>query len=146
MTSRLLSLVFLFTLSACYSFEYDPTGGKDVGPTNNAQDMGEADQPADDMMTPDAEPDLPDPAPVVTITLPDEGAQVMNDVRLVALAFDKDQNNISSEVVWLKDGSLIQVGNDVTHTFALGPQTVTARVSDTAGNIGETEISFEVIE
>ena len=143
MTSKLLTLVLLFTLSACYTFEYDPTGSK--GPINNPQDMGEVDEGEDGSIA-DAEPDVPLPPPSVTITLPDEGAQVMNDVRLVAVAFDRDQNNISSDVVWLSGGAAFNVGADVTHTFALGPQTVTARVSDASGKISETEISFEVIE
>jgi len=142
--SKFLTLLLVLFLSGCYTFEYDPTGGKDMTSDLVALDMGE--DVAGDMSGDMVEDVAEDPPPTVTITLPDPGAQVQNDVRLVAVALDKDRNNITSDIVWVRNGSAFQVGGDVTHTFELGPQTVTARVTDAAGKIGESEISFEVIE
>jgi hypothetical protein len=126
-------LVLLCALfgASCYTFEYDPPGGE--VPDMNEPDESEPDMPVEEML------------PVITITLPRDNAQVTSPVRLVAVAADVDQNDISSGIVWLQNETPFKTGSDVTHEFPVGEHTVSARATDSKGRTGESFITFEVI-
>lgn len=117
--------------ASCYTFEYDPPGGEI--PDMNEPDESEPDMPVEEIL------------PVITITLPRANAQVTSPVRLVAVAADEDQNDISSGIVWIQNESPFKTGSDVTHEFPVGEHTVSARATDSKGRTGESFITFEVI-
>ena len=119
----------LVSFSGCYTFEYDP------GSQQTQEDMADMADTADAME---------DNKPVVTITMPSPNAQVQNAVRLVAVAAAHDQTVLTDGIVWVHNGTAIQTGGNVTHTFTPGLQTVIARVTDIKGISGEAEVSFNV--
>jgi hypothetical protein len=90
----------------------------------------------------------PNTAPTVTILSPVNGASLTAGVSfsLSANASDAQQGNMGSSLQWLLDGSTpLAMANNALATIATaGPHTITARVTDSGGLIGEHSVNVNV--
>jgi len=91
---------------------------------------------------------MPNTAPTVTITSPTNGASLTAGVNfnLSGTANDAQQGNMSNALQWVLDGSTgLAVGNNTPVKISTpGPHTITARVTDSGGLIGEHTVNVNV--
>ena len=88
---------------------------------------------------------LPRPLAEVTITAPEDGATVSNDVTLMAEAVDEIGGSIASLVTWTSDvdGDLGS-GGELTVMLSTGPHEIIAEVDDGNGRTDQKIVNITV--
>ncbi|MEM7294271.1 MAG: S8 family serine peptidase, partial [Pseudomonadota bacterium] len=85
--------------------------------------------------------------PSVTISTPINGQQLTSDVpfNLSGVASDTEDGDLSSEISWRVNNSLVGTGSSVAHSFSLGNHVVSAQVTDSELATATTTINIAAL-